>query len=66
MATTKLQILRYSSGGHKTWEWTDNRQALVVYHRLPAIHTQPGTNLPTLFTAVAAYYKNFLDPVRKD
>lgn len=26
-------------------------------HRLPAIRAQAGTNLPTLFTGLAAYYK---------
>jgi hypothetical protein len=31
---------------------------LVVTHRLPAIRTHPGTNLPTLFTGLAAYCKN--------
>ena len=28
----------------------------MLTHRLPAIRTQPGTNLPTLFTGLAAYY----------
>jgi len=27
-------------------------------HRLPAVRTQPETNLPTLFTGLAAYYNN--------
>lgn len=50
------QIARYGRGKHTTWEWTDD--GLVLTHRLPAIRTQPGTNLPTLFTGLGAYYKN--------
>jgi alpha-ketoglutarate-dependent taurine dioxygenase len=65
-AKVEQQILRYGRGEHTTWEWTDDGQTLVVSHRLPAIRTQPGTNLPTLFTGLAAYYKNFLDPARKN
>lgn len=56
------QIKRYGRGEHTTWEWTDDNQTLVLTHRLPAIRTQPGTDLPTLFTGLAAYYKNFIDP----
>jgi len=29
-----------------------------VTHRLPSIRIQQSTNLPTLFTGLAAYYKN--------
>ena len=30
----------------------------MLTHRLPGIRTQRGTNLPTLFTGLAAYYRN--------
>jgi alpha-ketoglutarate-dependent taurine dioxygenase len=55
------QIRRYGRNEHTTWEWTDNGQTLVVTHRLPAIRTHPSTDLPTLFTGLAAYYKNFVN-----
>ncbi|KAJ5929422.1 hypothetical protein N7454_006372 [Penicillium verhagenii] len=51
----EAQIARYGRGEHTTWEWTDD--GLVLTHRLPGIRTQPGTNLPTLFTGLAAYWK---------
>ncbi|KAJ5143300.1 uncharacterized protein N7515_002087 [Penicillium bovifimosum] len=51
----EAQIARYGRGKHTTWEWTDD--GLVLTHRLPVIRTQPGTNLPTLFTGLAAYWK---------
>lgn len=51
----ETQIARYGRGEHTTWEWTDD--GLVLTHRLPVIRTQPGTNLPTLFTGLAAYWK---------
>ncbi|KAJ5171179.1 Taurine catabolism dioxygenase TauD/TfdA [Penicillium coprophilum] len=51
----EAQITRYGRGEHTTWEWTDD--GLVLTHRLPVIRTQPGTNLPTLFTGLAAYWK---------
>lgn len=54
----EAQIARYARGKHTTWEWTDNDTTLILTHRLPAIRTQPGTNLPTLFTGLAAYYKS--------
>ena len=50
------QIGRYNRGQHTTWTWTET--GLVVEHRLPAIRTQQSTNLPTMFTALAAYYQN--------
>ncbi|KAM3548736.1 hypothetical protein MY1884_009047 [Beauveria asiatica] len=55
----EAQILRYGRGKHTTWEWKDydDGKGLVLTHRLPVIRTQPGTNLPTLFTGLAAYYK---------
>jgi len=65
-AKVEQQILRYGRGDHTTWEWTEGGQTLVVSHRLPVIRTQPGTNIPTLFTGLAAYYKNFMDPARKN
>ncbi|KAI9659457.1 MAG: hypothetical protein M1821_001715 [Bathelium mastoideum] len=52
----EAQIARYGRGKYTTWEWTDD--GITLTHRLPAIRTQPSTNLPTLFTALAAYYKN--------
>ncbi|KAE8374519.1 hypothetical protein BDV26DRAFT_41137 [Aspergillus bertholletiae] len=51
----EAQIARYGRGQHTTWEWTES--GVVLTHRLPVIRTQPGTNLPTLFTGLAAYYK---------
>ncbi|KXG54278.1 Taurine catabolism dioxygenase TauD/TfdA [Penicillium griseofulvum] len=51
----EAQIARYGRGEHTTWEWTGD--GLVLTHRLPVIRTQPGTNLPTLFTGLAAYWK---------
>ncbi|KAK4941384.1 hypothetical protein LTR10_018653 [Elasticomyces elasticus] len=53
----EAQIARYGRGKHTTWEWTDDN-TLVLTHRLPAIRTQPNTDLPTLFTGLAAYFKN--------
>ncbi|KAJ5722230.1 hypothetical protein N7488_000265 [Penicillium malachiteum] len=51
----EAQIARYGRGKHTTWEWVDG--GLILTHRLPATRTQPGTNLPTLFTGLAAYWK---------
>ncbi|EQL38457.1 hypothetical protein, variant 4 [Blastomyces dermatitidis ATCC 26199] len=56
-AKIEAQIARYGRGKHTTWEWTNN-DGIVVTHRLPSIRTQAKTNLPTLFTGLAAYYKN--------
>ena len=56
-AKIEAQILRYGRGKHTTFEWTDD-DTLVLTHHLPAIRTQPGTNLPTLFTGLVSYYKN--------
>ncbi|OJD16259.1 hypothetical protein AJ78_03550 [Emergomyces pasteurianus Ep9510] len=55
-AKVEAQIARYGRGEHTTWEWTDD--GVVLTHRLPSIRTQANTNLPTLFTGLAAYYKN--------
>ena len=52
----EAQIARYGRDKHTTWEWTDD--GVILTHRLPAIRTQPKTNLPTLFTALAAYWRN--------
>ena len=52
----EAQIKRYGRGEHTTWRWIDD--GLIVTHRLSAIRTQPKTNLPTLFTGLAAYYKS--------
>ncbi|RAL12409.1 Clavaminate synthase-like protein [Aspergillus homomorphus CBS 101889] len=56
----EAQIRRYGRGEHTTWEWLQDgsgRMKLVLEHRLPAIRTQPGRNLPALFTGLAAYWK---------
>ncbi|KAK1144823.1 hypothetical protein N8T08_004836 [Aspergillus melleus] len=53
----EAQIARYGRGEHTTFEWTEDG-TLVLTHRLPAIRTQVGTNLPSLFTGLAAYYRN--------
>lgn len=53
----EAQIARYGRGKHTTWKWTDDG-GLILEHRLPAIRTQPKTGLPTLFTGLAAYWKN--------
>ncbi|KAL5428513.1 hypothetical protein PMIN04_000658 [Paraphaeosphaeria minitans] len=55
------QIRRYGRGEHTTWKWVDDDQTLILTHRLPALRTHPRTNLPTLFTGLAAYYKSFID-----
>ncbi|KAF6823516.1 taurine catabolism dioxygenase [Colletotrichum plurivorum] len=55
-AKIEAQIARYGRDKHTTWEWTDD--GVILTHRLPAIRTQPGTGLPTLFTGLAAYWKN--------
>ncbi|KAI1392052.1 Clavaminate synthase-like protein [Hypoxylon trugodes] len=55
-AKIEAQIARYGRGKYTTWEWADD--GIVLTHKLPAIRTQPGTDLPTLFTGLAAYYKN--------
>lgn len=57
-AKVEEQIRRYGRGGDTTWEWTEDG-GLVVSHHLPAIRLQPGTDLPVLFTGLAAYYRNF-------
>jgi alpha-ketoglutarate-dependent taurine dioxygenase len=56
-AKIEKQIARYGRGKHTSWEWTPDG-GIILTHRLPAIRTQPSTNLPTLFTGLAAYYKN--------
>ena len=53
----EAQIRRYGRGKHTTWQWTDDG-GWILEHHLPAIRTQPQTGLPTLFTGLAAYYKN--------
>ncbi|KAF6840584.1 taurine catabolism dioxygenase [Colletotrichum musicola] len=55
-AKIEAQIERYGRGKHTTWEWTED--GVILTHRLPAIRTQPDTGLPTLFTGLAAYWKN--------
>jgi alpha-ketoglutarate-dependent taurine dioxygenase len=59
-AKVEEQIRRYARGPHTTWEWTEDDSTLILTHRLPAIRTQPSSGLPTLFTGLAAYYKNFI------
>ncbi|KAA8645775.1 hypothetical protein EYZ11_005157 [Aspergillus tanneri] len=51
----EAQIARYNRGKHTTYEWTED--GIVLTHRLPVIRTQVGTNLPALFTGLAAYYR---------
>jgi len=60
-AKIEKQIQRYGRGEDTSWEWKDNGQTLILTHHLPAIRTQPNTNLPTLFTGLAAYYRNFVN-----
>lgn len=55
-AKIEAQIGRYGRGKHTTWEWIDD--GIIVSHRIPVIRTQPNTNLPVLFTGLAAYWKN--------
>lgn len=50
------QIARYNRGPHTTYEWIDEG-TLVLTHRLP-VRAQVDTNLPALFTGLAAYYRN--------
>jgi alpha-ketoglutarate-dependent taurine dioxygenase len=57
----EAQIKRYGRGEHTSWEWADGGQTLVLTHHLPAIRAQPNTNLPTLFTGLAAYYRNLVN-----
>ncbi|KAJ5804854.1 Taurine catabolism dioxygenase TauD/TfdA [Penicillium riverlandense] len=52
----EAQIARYGRGKYTTWAWTDD--GLILTHRLPVVRTQPETNLPTLFTGLASYWKN--------
>ncbi|EXJ78584.1 hypothetical protein A1O1_08985 [Capronia coronata CBS 617.96] len=56
-AKIEAQIVRYNRGKHTTWEWSEDG-SITLTHRLPAIRTQPETNLPTLFTGLAAIWKN--------
>lgn len=56
LTKTIAQIKRYQRGKHTKWEWADDG-SLILTHTLPAIRTQPGTHLPTLFTGLAAYYR---------
>jgi alpha-ketoglutarate-dependent taurine dioxygenase len=58
-AKIEAQLRRYSRGEFTTWEWLDDEEGtLIVQHRLPAVRTQQGSGLPTLFTGLAAYWKN--------
>ncbi|KAB8067955.1 Clavaminate synthase-like protein [Aspergillus leporis] len=52
----EAQIRRYGRGKYTNWQWREDG-AVVVTHRLPVIRTQVGTNLPTLFTGLAAYWR---------
>ncbi|KAJ4987274.1 taurine catabolism dioxygenase TauD [Stagonosporopsis vannaccii] len=61
-AKVEAQIRRYNRDGHTTWEWTNDDRTLVLTHHLPAIRVHPITKQPSLFTGLAAYYKNFLAP----
>ncbi|KAL5000767.1 hypothetical protein BDV10DRAFT_182956 [Aspergillus recurvatus] len=67
----EAQIARYGRGQYTTFEWSNDADSqgqgqsqgkvLTLTHHLPAIRAQPGTNLPTLFTGLAAYYKNNIE-----
>ncbi|KAF4313856.1 Taurine catabolism dioxygenase TauD/TfdA [Botryosphaeria dothidea] len=57
-AKIEAQIARYGRGKHTAWEWSEDGDTLTLTHRLPAVRTQPETGLPTLFTGLAAYWKN--------
>lgn len=60
-AKMEAQMRRYGRGPHTTWEWIDvgpEEEELIITHHLPGIRTQPGTNLPSFFTGLAAYWKN--------
>ena len=53
----EAQIARYGRGVHTSWEWLDDDdEGIIVTHLLPAVRTQPGTKLPTLFTGLASLY----------
>ncbi|KAH7050179.1 hypothetical protein B0J12DRAFT_710828 [Macrophomina phaseolina] len=54
----EAQIARYGRGEHTTWEWSADGGTLTLTHRLPAVRTQQGTSLPTLFTSLAAVVAN--------
>lgn len=57
-AKIEAQIARYGRGKYTTWEWHDDGSGITLTHLLPAVRTHPSTNLPTLFTGLAAYWKN--------
>lgn len=63
-AKMEAQIKRYNRGEHTTWEWTDagnngtDEEILTLTHRVPALRTQAQSGYPTLFTGLAAYWKN--------
>lgn len=49
---------RGAEDSSQTWEWSNDDKTLIVTHRLPAVRRQQRTRLPTLFTGLAALYKN--------
>jgi hypothetical protein len=52
----EAQIRRFNRDpAHTSWTW-DADGGITVKHVLPAIRTQPGTGLPTLFTSLAAVH----------
>lgn len=63
-AKMEAQIRRYGRGHNTTWEWQmettaqGEEETLILTHRLPGIRTQAGTNHPSMFTGLAAYWKN--------
>ncbi|KAL2862214.1 uncharacterized protein BJX67DRAFT_391485 [Aspergillus lucknowensis] len=65
----EAQIARYGRGEYTTFEWgvdgEDGARQLVLTHQLPVVRTQPGTNLPTLFTGLAAYYRNTVEAQKR-
>jgi hypothetical protein len=61
-AKIETQIRRYGRGENTAWEWQADG-GITITHHLPGLRTQAGTGLPTLFTGLAAYYRNSLHNV---
>lgn len=60
--TVEDQIRRYNrSPEHTSWKWNDSDGSVSLEHILPAIRTQPHTNLPAFFTSLAAQYAQYKD-----
>lgn len=60
--TVEDQIRRYNrSPEHTSWKWNDSDGSVSLQHILPAIRTQPRTNLPAFFPSLAAQYAQYKD-----